>query len=136
MDPQAIADIFDSFAKVRLRRMFSGQGIYAGDLFFAMEIGGEIFLKADAETEGEFAEAGSTRFTYERAGKTASIGLWRMPDVAFDDPEELTRWCSLAVAAARRAAARKRQSVSRQQGAGVRRPDAAQKAGRARSRSR
>jgi len=107
MDPRAIADIFAAFGSVRCKRMFGGHGIYADDLCFALEISGEIFLKADDETESRFAAAGSQPFTYERAGKTASLGYWRLPDDGFDDDDELRRWSNLALAAARRAAARK-----------------------------
>ncbi|SDR51524.1 DNA transformation protein [Rhizobiales bacterium GAS191] len=107
MDSRAIADIFAAFGSVRLKRMFGGHGVYADDLCFALEISGEIFLKADAETQDLFAAAGSQPFTYERAGKTASLGYWRLPDDAFDDDDELKRWSNLALAAARRAASRK-----------------------------
>ena len=47
MDPEAICDLFVALGPVRTRRMFGGHGIYAGDLMFALETGGELYLKAD-----------------------------------------------------------------------------------------
>jgi DNA transformation protein len=138
MDSNTIADIFAAFGSVRLKKMFGGHGIYADDLCFALEISGEIFLKADAETEGRFAAAGSRPFTYERAGKPASLGYWRLPDEAFDDDEELRRWSDLALAAARRAALRKVKRASKPrlvEAPAVKRP-VARRAGRARPSSR
>ncbi|MFI5010740.1 MAG: TfoX/Sxy family protein [Hyphomicrobiales bacterium] len=139
MDAQSIADVFAGFAPVRLRRMFSGHGIYADELIFALEIGGEIFLKVDAQTEAQFAAVGSQPFTYDRAGKSASMAYWRMPQIAFDDEEELTRWCNLALDAARRASVRKQ--LGRKPAKPVKRKPikqlgAARRAGRGPARSR
>jgi DNA transformation protein len=134
MDARAIADIFADFGRVRLKRMFGGHGIYADDLFFALEIGGEIFLKVDAATEAVFKAAGSEPFTYDRAGKPASMAYWRLPEPAFDDPDELRRWCELALDAARRASARKH--LTRKDSKPVKQPRAARRAGPMPARSR
>jgi DNA transformation protein and related proteins len=107
MDPEAIRDLFDALGPVRTRRMFGGQGIYAGDLMFALEAGGELYLKADDSIVPAFRAAGSRPFTYEKDGRTAQMSYWRLPDRAIDDPEEAARWGRLAVEAAIRAAARK-----------------------------
>jgi DNA transformation protein and related proteins len=125
MDAASIAELFSPFAPVRLRKMFGGHGIYADGLFFALESGGEIFLKTDAETEAIFAEAGSHTFSYDRAGKTMRMAYWRMPETAFDDPDELTRWCGLALDAAHRASLRKNLAHGRSKP--VKRPFAARK---------
>ena len=130
MDASAIADIFADFGPVRVRRVFGGHGVYADDVVFALELRGEIFLKADAENEAAFRAAGSSPFTYQRRsnGKSTTLPYWRMPEAAFDDPDELRRWCELALAAGRRAASRKP--------AKVRRPRAARSRGRASAKSR
>jgi len=46
--------------------MFGGQGVFSDDLMFALEAGGELFLKADTETAGAFAAAGSRQFVYTK----------------------------------------------------------------------
>ncbi|HEU4518341.1 MAG TPA: TfoX/Sxy family protein, partial [Microvirga sp.] len=50
--------------------MFGGQGIYAGDLMFALEVGGEIFLKVDDGSRAAFEAAGSRPFVYGEEGRS------------------------------------------------------------------
>lgn len=105
MDRERIEEIFAPVARVVVKRMFGGLGVYADGLFFAIEVGGNIYLKADAVTQPEFLAAGSSPFAYERAGKTTVISYWRLVESAYDDEDELRRWASLALEAARRAQA-------------------------------
>ena len=51
MDRDGLEELFAPFAVVSVRRMFGGHGVYADGLCFALEIGGEVYLKVDAETE-------------------------------------------------------------------------------------
>jgi DNA transformation protein len=94
--------------------MFGGQGIYGGELMFALEVGGELYLKADAESVGFFQENGSRPFTYEtREGRKAVMSYWLMPESALDDPDEAAELAAMALAAARRAAAAKAKKSSK-----------------------
>ena len=102
MDPDAIRDLFASLGPLRIRRMFGAQGIYLGEVMFALAADGELYLKADAATLEAFRAAGSRPFSYLRQGRTARLNYWRMPDGAVDDPEEAARWARLALDAARR----------------------------------
>ncbi len=102
MDTSGVVALFEPVLPVRCRRMFGGRGIYDGNMIFAIEIGGEIFLKTDAETVPMFEAAASRPFTYEKNGKTHAMTYWRLPDEAFDDEDELRRWTDLALAVARR----------------------------------
>ncbi len=54
MDEEAIRDIFREAGAIRLRRMFGGLGIYRDDLMFALESGGELYLKVDDTTVERF----------------------------------------------------------------------------------
>jgi DNA transformation protein and related proteins len=107
MDAEGLKELFEPFGRIGVRRMFSGHGLYADGLFFALAIGGEVYLKADAETEAAFAAAGSAPFTYQRHTQPVKLSFWRLPTDAYDDPDELKRWSSLALEAARRAGERK-----------------------------
>ena len=87
--------------------MFGGAGIYARGLCFAIESGGEVFLKVDPETQAVFSAAGSSPFVYSAKGKPMTTSFWRLPSAAYDEPEELRRWAALGLEAARRASAKK-----------------------------
>ena len=113
MDAAEIAELFAPFGAVSVRRMFGGHGVYADGLCFAIQVRGEIFLKADAVNQPAFEAAGSTPWVYERNGKSATMGYWRLAEAAFDDEEMLREWASSALSAARRAAAAKAGKATR-----------------------
>jgi DNA transformation protein and related proteins len=107
MDAADLLELFAPIGPIRLKRMFSGHAVFADDLCFALALRGEVYMKADAKTEDNFASAGSRPFTYEKAGRTVKVAYWLLPADAFDDLDELRRWSELALAAARRAAQRR-----------------------------
>jgi DNA transformation protein len=104
MDRDGIEELFQPFGAVAVKRMFGGHGVYADGLCFALEIDGEVYLKADAECEAEFAAAGSSPFVYQSQGRATTMSYWRLVAAAYDDGDELRRWAGLGLAAARRAA--------------------------------
>lgn len=98
MDSEAIRDLFFPLGPVTIRRMFGGKGIYFNGLIIALEVDGELLLKADEVTARDFAAAGSTQWVYEggmRKGKVA-MPYWSIPDSAADDPDELLPWARKA----------------------------------------
>ena len=99
-----LIDLFAPFGPVKTRRMFSGHGIYADGLIIALAARGEVWLKADAETERLFEAAGSRRFEYEMRGRIARLPYWTLPDAAQDDPDAMNLWAGRALEASRRAA--------------------------------
>lgn len=108
MDAEAIRDVFRSFGPVHIRRMFGGKGIYQDELMFALEAGGELYLKADEESVKAFRELGSRPFTFEtKDGRTTLTSYWLMPESALDNPDEAHDFAINAIGAARRAKARK-----------------------------
>ena len=75
---------------------------------FALEAYGELYLKADDESDGFLKERGSRPFTFEtRDGRTTLTSYWLMPESALDDPDEARDFAIMALAAARRAKVRK-----------------------------
>ncbi len=107
MDAGGLEDLFEPFGKVSVRKMFGGHGIYADGLCFAIQTDGQVYIKCDAETEAIFAAAGSSPFTYVAKGKPMRMAYWGLIESAYDDAQELKRWASLGLAAARGAAAAK-----------------------------
>ena len=72
-----------------------------------------MFLKADAQSQPDFSAAGSSPLIYNAKGKAMPTSFWRLPSVAYDEPDELRRWAALGLEAARRAAAAKTEPVKR-----------------------
>ncbi|MGL5736787.1 MAG: TfoX/Sxy family protein [Beijerinckiaceae bacterium] len=107
MDAAAIRDVFSPFGPVRARRMFGGYGIFSGDVMIALEIDGEIFLKADAQSEPYFLAAGSQAYVYPKAKRPFVMSYWQLPPEALDDPDVLRQWALRARDAALRGASQK-----------------------------
>jgi DNA transformation protein and related proteins len=109
MDRDFLIDLFADFGPVTIRRMFSGFGISADGTNFAMALRGGLYFRADDQTIPRFEAEGSKPFSYQTKAKTVTVGsYWQLPERLYDDPEELTDWARAALAAAQRAALRKR----------------------------
>ena len=107
MDAEGLKDLFAPFGPVAVKRMFGGHGVYADGLCFAIQSGGEVYLKTDDDTKAEFVTAGSQPFIYDAKGRAIEMSFWRLAAGAYDDEDELRRWAGFGLAAARRAAAGK-----------------------------
>ena len=106
MDSTEIEEMFAGLGSVTVKRMFGGKGIYHRGRIVALELRGEIMLKADAVSAPAFEAAGATRWTYEgKRGKAVAMPYWTVPDDAFDDPDIMKDWVRLAYQAALRASA-------------------------------
>jgi DNA transformation protein and related proteins len=109
MDRDFVIDLFSHFGPVTIRRMFSGFGISADGINFALALRSGLYLRADEQTIARFEAEGSKPFQYQTKAKTVTVGsYWHLPERLYDDPEELTDWAKAALAAAQRAALRKR----------------------------
>jgi DNA transformation protein and related proteins len=109
MDRDFLIDLFSGFGPVTIRRMFSGFGISADGTNFALALRGGLFLRADEQTIPQFEAEGSKPFQYQSRAKTVTVAsYWHLPERLYDDPEELAGWARAALAAAQRAALRKR----------------------------
>jgi DNA transformation protein len=109
MDRDFLIDLFADFGPVAIRRMFSGFGISADGTNFALALRGGLYLRADEQTIPRFEAEGSKPFSYQNRAKTVTVAsYWQLPERLYDDPEELTDWAKASLAAAQRAALRKR----------------------------
>lgn len=108
MDRDHLIDLFSEFGPVVLRRMFSGYGIVADGVNFAMALRGGIIFRVDELTIPRYEAEGAKPFQYETRNKTVVVKSYRhLPERLYDDPEELAAWAREAVGAAKRAAAKK-----------------------------
>ena len=109
MDRDFLIDLFSDFGPVTIRPMFSGFGISADGINFAMALRAGLYFRADDQTIPQFEAEGSKPFQYQTRAKTVIVNsYWQLPARLFDDPEELAGWAKGALAAAQRAAVKKR----------------------------
>ena len=96
-------DVFRDLGPIDVRRMFGGYGIYHQGLMFALVVDDTLYLKADARNAGHFERAQLPRFTYQRGGRTASIGYHRAPGAVLEDAAAAQVWARRSFEAALRA---------------------------------
>ena len=80
MDEDFLRELFASLPGFRIRRMFGGQGIYAGDRILPLVVDGELYLKSDAETDAIYEAEGLRNWHYARTGRSpVRMPYYRMP---------------------------------------------------------
>jgi DNA transformation protein and related proteins len=129
MDRDFLIDLFADFGPVTIRKMFSGYGISADGTNFALSLRAGLYLRADEQTIPQFEAEGSAPFQYQTRAKTVTVNsYWQLPARLFDDSEELAEWARAALAAAQRAALRKRPKVRKAAKRAVTKPATGRKA--------
>lgn len=107
MEPDFLIELFAEFGPVAIRRMFSGFGIAAEGIHFALALRGAIYLRADDQTVAKFEAEGSRPFQYQTRAREVTVrSYWQLPERLYDDPREFSEWAKAALAAAHRAAIR------------------------------
>ncbi|MGY4308736.1 DNA transformation protein [Bradyrhizobium sp. USDA 4369] len=109
MDREFLIELFAGFGPVTIRRMFSGFGISADGINFALALRSGLYLRADEASFAKFEAAGSQPFSYETRARTMTVrSYWQVPAHLFDDADEFTLWAREAFVAAQTAALSKR----------------------------
>jgi DNA transformation protein and related proteins len=94
---------------VTMRRMMGGATLYLDGTIFAIIDEGELWLKADSESDAIWDAQGCGKFSVTfKDGRVDVMNYRRAPQDVHDDPEAMQRWASLAVEAGLRAAAKKK----------------------------
>ncbi|GGF63319.1 hypothetical protein GCM10007301_23940 [Azorhizobium oxalatiphilum] len=115
MDKDEIVEQFAALGPVDVRRMFGGHGVFRDGLMFALEIRGDLFLKADGVFAAELEEMGASRLGYEAKGRRVDLPYWTQPDASLDDDELRDRLFHRALEAAReiKATPKKKRSAAK-----------------------
>ena len=109
MDRDFLIDLFSDFGPVTIRPMFSGFGISVDGVNFALALRAGLYFRADEATIPQFEAEGSKPFQYQTRAKPVTVNsYWQLPARLFDDSEDLGAWARAALAAAQRAALKKR----------------------------
>ena len=105
--PRRFDDLFQFFGSVAIRRMFGGEGIFAGDLMIGLVVSDQLYLKTDETSRAKFVAESCRPFSYKRAGAMHDTSYYAIPDRLLDDPEEFAEWARLAHRVAQAAGAKK-----------------------------
>ena len=102
---------FAPLGSIALRRMFGKTGIFHDGAMLGMVADNTLYLRVDDDNRAMFAEAQShPPLNYRKKGVAIDLAFWRIPDRLFDEPDEFISWSRAALAAARRAAAKRKKS--------------------------
>jgi DNA transformation protein len=111
---EILQETWQPLGALRIKRMFGGAGVFIGDTMIALIADDALYVKGDRDTQAAYEAAGSSPFTYTRSGAEPVImSYWRAPDRLLDDPDELRAWGERALAAAERAARKKKPRARR-----------------------
>ena len=103
-----VQEALEPLGSVTMRRMMGGATLYLDGTVFAIIDEGELWFKADAETDAVWDAEGCARFTYDMGGKVGTMNYRRAPTEVYDDAEAMQRWAQLGLEAGRRGAARRK----------------------------
>jgi DNA transformation protein and related proteins len=104
-----IDEALEPLGRVSMRKMMGGATLYLDGVIFAILDDGELWLKADAETDAIWDAEGCERFSVTfKDGRVDVMNYRRAPSDVYDDPEALKRWVRLAVEAGARGNAKRK----------------------------
>lgn len=104
-----VEEALEPLGRVTMRKMMGGATLYLDGVVFAILDEGEIWLKADADTDDVWDRQGCERFSVTfRDGRVDTMNYRRAPSDVYDDPEAMQLWARLAVEAGLRSAAKKK----------------------------
>lgn len=104
-----VQEAMEPLGSVTMRKMMGGSTLYLEGTIFAIMDEGELWLKADKESDAIWDAQGCEKFSVTfKDGKVDVMNYRRAPQDVYDDPEAMRHWAGLAVEAGLRGAAKKR----------------------------
>ena len=104
-----VEEALEPLGRVTMRRMMGGGTLYLDGIVFAITDDGELYFKADSETDAVWDAEGCERFSMTfNDGRVGTMNYRRAPSGVYDDAEAMQRWARLAIEAGLRAAAKKK----------------------------
>ena len=95
-------ELLAGFGRVEAKRMFGGAGLYRDGVMFGILDDDAAFFRVDDALQAEMEAQGSVPWVYSMKsdGSIRSMGYWRMPETAADDPDEAIALAKRSYAAA------------------------------------
>jgi DNA transformation protein len=98
--------------RVRMKSMFGGVGVYAGELFFAIVDDDVLYLKVDDTNRPDFEARGMQPFRpFGESGEV--MQYYQLPEELLEDPDQLKPWLEKAILVAERKKKRGRKPEAR-----------------------
>ena len=116
VQPQYLAYLLEQLAgvrRLRSRRMFSGVGLYSGELFFGLVHDDTLFFKTDGSNSADYTARRMPRFMPFPDRPGAVMAYYEVPADIVEDHESLTAWANKSVSVALAAQAAKSQPGTR-----------------------
>lgn len=95
-----ILEQLDGLRSLRSRRMFSGVGLYSGELFFALIHDDTLFFKSDSSNAADYIARKMPRFEPFPDRPAAVMPYYQVPADIIEDAESLLAWARKSVAVA------------------------------------
>jgi DNA transformation protein len=87
--------------RVRMKSLFGGAGVYAGEFFFALIDDDVLYLKVDDTNRPDFVARGMGPFSpFGEGGEV--MQYYQLPEELLEDPDGLKPWVEKAIAVAAR----------------------------------
>jgi DNA transformation protein len=87
--------------RIRMKSMFGGAGVYAGEFFFAIVDDDVLYLKVDDTNRPDFEARGMGPFRpFGEGGEV--MQYYQLPEELLEDPDELKPWLEKAIGVAER----------------------------------
>jgi DNA transformation protein and related proteins len=95
-----ILEQLQGLGQLSSRRMFSGVGLYSGEIFFGLLYHERLYFKTDDSTRPEYEARGSEGFRPRANIQRMKMNYYTVPADILEDGDELVRWARKAVQAA------------------------------------
>jgi DNA transformation protein and related proteins len=99
-DSSRFDDLFHHFGRISVRRMFGGEGIYAGEQIIGLVVDDRLYLKTTDSNRADYLAEGCKPFSFRRGKKITATSYYAVPERLLDDPEEFATWARKAHTAA------------------------------------
>ena len=106
-----VEESLEPVGRVSMRKMMGGATLYLDGTIFAILDEGEIWFKADAESDAIWDAEGCEKFSVTfKDGTVDTMNYRRGPTDVYDDVDAMQRWARLAVEAGMRRPIKKKKA--------------------------
>jgi DNA transformation protein len=108
---QFVLEQLSGLDQVSSRRMFSGLGLYCGELFFGLIFSDTLYFKVDDSNRADYQLRGMSQFRPYANKPRLSMNYYEVPVDILEDGEQLVAWARKSVTVAQSAVAKARPRI-------------------------